>query len=104
MTRWEQIWKIDMEVKLTSMSNEIDDISKNIEKIEHQINRYRLVLNDCMSMLDKHDNTIENHDSIFDLVFSRLYNLNNGIKLLWVVIAANVCLNIGIALKIYGIL
>ena len=93
-----------MEVKLTSMSNEIDDVSKDIEKIKHQIDRHRLVLNDCMSMLDKHDNTIENHDSIFDLVFSRLYNLNNGIKLLWVVLAANVCLNIGIALKIYGIL
>ena len=93
-----------MEVKLTSISNEIDDISKDIEKIEHQIDRHKFVLNDCMSILDRHDNTIENHDSIFDLVFSRLYNLDNGIKLLWVVIAANACLNIGIALKIYGIL
>ena len=93
-----------MEVKLTSVSNEIDDVSKDIEKIKHQIDRHKFVLNDCMSMLDRHDNTIENHDSIFDLVFSRLYSLNNGIKLLWVVIAANVCLNIGIVLKIYGIL
>lgn len=86
------------------MSNEIDDISKDIEKIEHQIDRHRLVLNDYMSMLDRHDNTIENHDSIFDLVFSRLYNLNNGIKLLWIIVGINACLNIGIALKIYGIL
>ena len=86
------------------MSNEIDDISKDIEKIKYQIDKHRLVLNDYMSMLDRHGNTIENHDSIFDLVFSRLGNLNNGIKLLWIVIAANACLNIGIALKIYGIL
>ena len=87
-----------------NISNEIDDISKDIKEIKHQIDEHRLVLNRYMSMLNKHDNTIENHDSIFDLVFARLNNSEYGIKLLWIVMAVNICLNIGIALKIYGIL